>query len=58
MVQISGLLATMTAMTLITLICGVFLDGGGGYVFYRRWMPLTPIGGADLTMMPVCRLRY
>jgi hypothetical protein len=28
----------MTVMTLMTVICRGFLDGGGGYVFHRRWI--------------------
>ena len=28
----------VTAMTLMTVICRGFLDGGGGYVFHRRWI--------------------
>ena len=28
----------MTLMTLMTLICKGFLDGGGGYAFHRRWI--------------------
>jgi hypothetical protein len=35
---LSGLLATMTVMTLMTVNCRCFLDGGGGYVFRRRWI--------------------
>jgi hypothetical protein len=35
---LSGLLAGMTVMTLMTVICRGFLNGGGGYVFHRRWI--------------------
>jgi hypothetical protein len=35
---LSGLLATVTVMTLMTVICRGFLDRGGGYVFHRRWI--------------------
>ena len=34
----SGFLATVTEMTLMTVVCRGFLDGGGGYVFHRRWI--------------------
>jgi hypothetical protein len=34
---LSSLLAGVTVMTLMTMICGGFLNGGG-YVFHRRWI--------------------
>ena len=35
---LSGLLAGVTLMTLMTVICSGYLDAGGGYVFHRRWI--------------------
>ncbi len=55
---VSGYLVTMKVMTLVTLNCGCFLDGGGGYVFHRRWIPSTPLGETGPIMVPVCRLRF
>jgi hypothetical protein len=34
---LSGFLATVTVMTLMTVICGLILDSGG-FVFHRRWI--------------------
>ena len=36
---LSGFLAGVTVMTLMTVVCGGFLDGGDGYVFGRRRFP-------------------
>ena len=33
---LSGFHAGVTVMTLMTVICRGFLDGGGGYAFHRR----------------------
>jgi hypothetical protein len=34
----SNVFARVTLMTLVTVDCGCYLDGGGGYVFHRRWI--------------------
>jgi hypothetical protein len=34
----SNVFAGVTLMTLVTVDCGCYLDGGGGYVFHRRWI--------------------